>query len=297
MRFSLVLATFGPAIHLSRCLDSLAAQSFKEFEVILVDQNDRPLDDLVAHYRQRLNLIHLRCRPGLSRARNRGLAQARGDILGFPDDDCWYQPDLLTELHARFLAHPDIVGFTGRCTDGRGQLAAGGDGRRAGPVSVGNVWHRAVSATMFLRRRAFIQAGVFDEHLGLGSGTIFRSGEETDLILRILEHGHKVYYDPSLEVFHPLPPPPDAPGAVFRAWSYGLGMGRVLGKHGRGPLTIAYHAAYPLVGAVVAILTGRLALAHMRFARALGRYVGWCWTPDHPMVETPLWVRSRSPQR
>src|SRR5262249_37052881 len=96
---SLVLCTLGrrPA-QLERLLDSLESQPFRSFEIILVDQNPQAnLDQIVRSRAARLTLRHVRSDRGLSLARNVGLRHATGDIIGFPDDDCWYLADTLMQ--------------------------------------------------------------------------------------------------------------------------------------------------------------------------------------------------------
>jgi glycosyltransferase involved in cell wall biosynthesis len=91
MKFSLVLATVGRTQEVARFLDSLARQTYRDFELIVVDQNpDDRLVELLRPFELRFPIIHLRCERGVSRARNLGPKYVSGDIVGFPDDDCWY---------------------------------------------------------------------------------------------------------------------------------------------------------------------------------------------------------------
>ena|SRR5208337_53067 len=92
---SLVVATVDRVAELERLFVSLDAQSYRDFEVIVVDQNpdDRLLPVLQQH--TDLAILHLRSGRGLSHARNVGLLAAQGDILAVPDDDCWYPEQLL----------------------------------------------------------------------------------------------------------------------------------------------------------------------------------------------------------
>ena len=100
---SLVVCTVGRVEPLARLLDSLLAQTRRDFEVLLVDQNPPgTLDELVARVAGKLDIKHLRSERGLSRARNVGLAAVNGEIVCFPDDDCWYPTELVAEVVARF---------------------------------------------------------------------------------------------------------------------------------------------------------------------------------------------------
>jgi glycosyltransferase involved in cell wall biosynthesis len=261
-------------------------------EVIVVDQNSTDAVRLICQrYAGRLDLHHVTSRPGVSRARNVGIARCTGRIIAFPDDDCWYPAGLLNAVKAELLGDGGWAGLTCRCTDELGRLAAGGDSRHEGIISKRNVWHRGVSATLFLRAEVVARAGLFDETLGLGSDGYFKSGEETDYILRVLHLRERMIYFPHLRVFHPLPPHSRKAGAIGRSWSYGLGFGRVLHKHSYGMPSVAYHIAYPLLGAVAAIARFDLALAKLRLARVVGRFQGWRWRPGKTIAQQS-WIRS-----
>src|ERR1039457_7675625 len=102
---SLIVATVNRVNELERLLDSLDSQTYKDFEIIVVDQN--PDDRLVSIFQrhQSLSIHHLRSARGLSRARNVGLPDAKGEIIGFPDDDCWYPQQLLAHIKQAFNVH------------------------------------------------------------------------------------------------------------------------------------------------------------------------------------------------
>jgi glycosyltransferase involved in cell wall biosynthesis len=122
---SLIVATLNRVTELERLLNSLEAQSYRDFEVLVVDQNpdERLLPVLDAH--DGLTIRHLRSQRGLSRARNVGLRVAGGDIISIPDDDCWYPPDLLRNLTEWFEAHPEYdVLFTPPADSGESSLRA-----------------------------------------------------------------------------------------------------------------------------------------------------------------------------
>ena len=59
-----------------------------------------------------------------------------------------------------------------------------------------------ISFTLFLRRDVVARVGPFDERLGLGSGTPWSSGEELDYVLRAIQSGARIVYDPDLTVTH-----------------------------------------------------------------------------------------------
>ncbi len=275
LRFHLVLATRGRTAELERFLASLAAQERDGVRLTVVDQNpDERLEPLVARHRTRVSLDRIRSEPGASRARNAGLGGDE-EVVAFPDDDCWYPPGLLDRVAAELDAHPEWDGLGGRSLDAAGKPSAARWDARAGDVTRRNAWRRGLNFTLFLRRRVVEAVGPFDEELGVGSRGLYQAGEETDYLIRAVDLGFRIHYDPSLVVHHPEPLA--SPGGLnpARAEGYGRGMGRVLKKH-RFPAPFAlYFCARPLAGAVVALASGRPELARFRWHAARGRLAGY----------------------
>lgn len=231
MKVSLIMATVDRQAEVAHFMEKLDGQTHRNFELIVVDQNaDDRLAPLIDRYQERFAVRRLRSARGLSKARNVGLRHVSGDIIAFPDDDCWYDPDLLATAAGRFARNPALAVITGRSIDAAGQDVVGKFDANAGLVDKWNVWNRGVSFTIFLRREAAEAIGEFDEEIGVGAKTIYHSGEETDYLLRALEQ-FAVYYDPALTVRHPNPLEVYTPQIIRRAYRYGCGFGRVVTKH------------------------------------------------------------------
>lgn len=275
MRFSLVLATLGRTTEIERLLASLGSQTNRDFELIVVDQNpDDRLVPLLKSREHEMQIEHLRpgCR-GASRARNVGLERVSGDIVAFPDDDCWYPPDLLARV-TRFLdEQPQLDGVTGRSVEGSGQNSNGYFDAIPGPLDRINLWTRAIEYTIFLRRER-VKGLRFDESLGVGAGTDWGAGEATDYLLRLLDQGASLYYEPDLIVFHPSPVPPYDEKALLKTYSYGSGMGHVLSKH-KMPLWFkAKWLIRPLGGALLSMADRKPPEARYRWSTFKGRLRG-----------------------
>ncbi len=291
MSFSLIVASVDRTLEINKLFKSLAAQTYLDFEVILVDQNlDQRLLTLVNEFSSYFKITHLHCERGLSRARNAGILAAKGDIVAFPDDDAFYPLDFFERLNEAFSLKANLSGITGRCLDSKGKIAAAACDKYGGTVNSHNVWNRGVATTLFLRRDTLKDVGGFDELLGLGAPTSYHSGEETDLILRIISKNHTIEYDPDLIVFHPSLVQ-EGREAVYKAWSYGLGMGRVLKKHRINLFTVSYHVLYPFFGAVTAFATGYKNKAHIRLARCTGRFYGWKSSKSTLIHHCPQWIK------
>jgi len=276
MRFSLVVGTIKRTVELDRLLGSLAKQSCQDFELIVVDQNpdNRVLDRLKA-YEGRFPIVHLRSTIGLSRARNAGVAVARGDIISFPDDDCWYPQDLLEKVADFFSKHPEFDGLTGRSVDLRGEDTVGRYIKDEGLVSLRDVWRKAVAFSMFLTRESTQKAGGFDEALGPGAGTIYQGAEDIQYLIRVLKAGCQVFYSPQIRIYHQDPLVGYGPLVVQRGYSYGCGHGRVLGREGYPMGFVAGALIRPLGGTILSLLTGRFRKGLYHFAIFRGRLRGW----------------------
>ena len=125
---------------------------------------------------------------------------------------------------------------------------------------------------MFLRRTA-VAGQRFDETLGVGAGTPWGSGEETDYLLRAVEAGVVVHYRPEVKVDHP--PWDFSSGSNAKARAYGRGMGRWLRKHRFRRYQVAYHVVRPLAASAFALLKGDRGKASYRWASCVGRLEGW----------------------
>jgi GT2 family glycosyltransferase len=253
--FDLVVATVDRVDNLDRLLASLAAQTHHDFRVLLVDQNeDDRLASLIAAHGD-LRIERLESAKGLSRARNAALPRLTADVIAFPDDDCVYAPDLLERVAARLT--PDLDGVTGRepsWTTGPAVLTRD------------NLWKRAISFTIFLRRSVVERVGAFDESLGLPAA----SGEEFDYLVRALDGGARIEYDPSLVVEHDQKPDADAYGA-----REGASLGYILRKHHYPKRTVMRLLIRPVGGTVVALAHRDRRRARFQLDTLRGRLRGY----------------------
>jgi len=268
--FDLVVATVDRADELDRFLGSLERQTLRSFRVLLVDQNgDDRLDAIVGRHAG-LELVRLRSSRGLSAARNVGLAHLGADLVAFPDDDCVYEDDLLERVARRFADERALDGLTGREVGADGASSASWS-RDAARLTRENLWNRAISFAIFLRRTLVERVGGFDEQLGLGAGTAWSSGEEVDYLVRAVAAGARIEYDPTLVVRH------DAKAADRSALGRrdGASIGYILRKHGYGLPTVAKMLVRPAGGAALAALRGDAAAARFHAQTLRGRLDGY----------------------
>ncbi|MEZ0344836.1 MAG: glycosyltransferase family A protein [Caldimicrobium sp.] len=278
MRFSLVLGTYGRYTELERFLKSLKNQTYKNFELILCDQNQEGfLEKLLSEYSGDFEIIHLHSERGLSRARNAGLKIAKGDVIAFPDDDCLYPEDLLAKVKEILEAYPEVDGVSGRAISlDKGRMDQKFYSERTF-LSEENVFFCVTSFTLFLRRKVIEAVGEFDESLGVGSGTPLGSGEEVDYVLRALGKGLKILYVPDIVVFHPSKDP-EIEGysreTLKRAEAYNRGYAYLLKRY-HYPLGFKFKALLrPLLGAFYFGFKGNFRRSIYQFYKFLGRVKG-----------------------
>lgn len=278
MRLSLIVPTRGRAAVLPTLLDSLVRQSVQDFEVIVVDQNeDDRLVEMLRPERWPFPLRHLRTPDafGASRARNAGLRHAAGDIVLFPDDDCWYPPWFLERALGLFHEHGGTA-VAGRAADTDGRSINGRYDAMPGWIGRHNIWTTQIEWVVLFRREALVAVGGYDESIGVGAGTPWGAGEGQELMLRMLAAGYSAYYTPDLYGHHPelTVLTPDAE-LTRKGRAYARGMGYVLRRHRFSPGDGAYWIARPAIGAMLNLLRGRLRRGAYLWNVAAGRYEGW----------------------
>jgi glycosyltransferase involved in cell wall biosynthesis len=275
--FSLVVGTKGRSTELARLLESLAAQTCTDFELLVVDQNpDDRVERVLDAFRSRLPIRHFHVAfSGLSRARNLALASAGGSLIAFPDDDCWFPPQTLQTAAELLAAEPGVHGICGRSEVPGGQASQLRSGSRPRLLNRFNVWDLAISYTIFLRRDVVRAVGEFDETLGVGAGTAWGSGEETDYLLRALALGHRLRYEPRLVVWHPALPRVHTPQTWSRGLLYGAGLGRVLRKNAAPPWFALVMLLRALAGVAVGLGLLRPGMARFHLNVLRGRWSGW----------------------
>ena len=268
--FDLVVATVDRVEELGLLLDSLEAQTHRDFRVLLVDQNgDDRIEPIVGE--RAFEVIRLRAERGLSRARNVALGEIHADVVAFPDDDCTLAPDLLTQVARRFSG--DLDGLTGRAIDETGGSSPSW-AQGAALLTRENLWNRAISFTIFLRASLVARVGRFDEQLGLGAGSPWSSGEEIDYLVRALATGARIEYDPDVVVTHPDKRVSSAAQRSLGSRD-GASVGYILRKHAYPKRVVGRMLIRPIGGALVAFARRDRAQAAFQLSTLRGRLLGY----------------------
>jgi len=218
------MSTLGRSDEIIILLDSLLLQSYKNFELIIIDQNDDDrVEKIYNQYKERLDLRYYRCdKKGLSLGRNIGLEYVSGGIVAFPDDDCEYEADTLEKTVGFFEKNPDYSFYTCNTKEKNGNNAVLETGRKDCDIGICNFLSVGISFTIFVRSEA-IAGFLFDEQLGVG--TVFGSAEESDLLLYLIKNKRKGKYHAAHYIYHP-----GKTETPQRVYSYSLGFGALFKK-------------------------------------------------------------------
>ena len=108
-KFSIIIPVYNVEKYLKKCLDSVFNQTYKDYEVIVVNDGTKDNSmDIVKDYD--VKVINQK-NQGLSAARNAGVKKATGEYLIFLDSDDYWEKDLLKELSKSLKNNPDLIRF------------------------------------------------------------------------------------------------------------------------------------------------------------------------------------------
>ncbi|HEX7462211.1 MAG TPA: glycosyltransferase, partial [Dermatophilaceae bacterium] len=238
---SVVLATCRRPKRLTRTLHTLAAQTYPEMEVLVVDNcpsvpGAQAAIDAVQDSRIRRLEEPV---PGASRARNAGLRAACGEVVAFTDDDVDVDVDWLGNLVTPFYEDPGTACVTGlilptsletpaeRTIEEFGGFSKGFVPRTFaitdtghGPMYPYNAGLFGSGACAAFRRRPFLALGGFSADLG--PATVARGGEDLDAYLSVLYAGHRLRYAPAAVVRHEHRRDPNQ--LAKQVYGYGIGL-------------------------------------------------------------------------
>lgn len=113
---SVIVPVYKVEPYLDRCVESIVNQTYKDLEIILVDDgspdNCPAMCDAWAEKDSRIKVIHKE-NGGLSDARNVGMSLASGELMGFVDSDDWISPDMYQLLYHRMLESDSDISACG----------------------------------------------------------------------------------------------------------------------------------------------------------------------------------------
>jgi glycosyltransferase involved in cell wall biosynthesis len=213
---SVVVCTRNRPHFLAHCINSLLRLSYPYFEIIVVD--NAPSNDETKDLATSFPVRYVReNRPGLDWARNRGIQEARHEIIAFTDDDARVDPFWLHAINHAF-DNENVMAVSGMVAPAELETAAqqmfelGYGGMAHGFVkryfnrkqlsSRQLLWASSfgIGANMAFRKQVFSRIGLFDTAFDVGTPT--RGGGDVEMFFRLVNRGFMMVYDPAVLVWH-----------------------------------------------------------------------------------------------
>ena len=177
---TIVVPVYNTEMYLAQCLDSILQQEHSNLEVICVDDCTPDASaDLVRDYiakDPRVRLITHEYNQGLGPARNTGIKDAKGDLIGFVDSDDWIEPQMFRALlNLMKKEDADIVQCSaGRIADGKfsGSYPNASGSRSSNiihsmfgdsPTFVGAAWNKLYKRKLFIDHDIFYPPVLFED--------------------------------------------------------------------------------------------------------------------------------------
>jgi|ERR1041385_7335022 glycosyltransferase involved in cell wall biosynthesis len=199
-----------PAKYLAECWDSISAQTFTDWELMLVDDGSRSNETIAAIDRiakdPRVVLIRLDRNEGVARALNIGLSRCRADLVARMDADDRMMPSRLERQHRYLRSHPDVIVLGTQLREIEWQT-----NRLLSPTQhPEQVTHEYIERqrqtsevwflnhpTVMLRRREVMSLGGYPE---------YPLAQDLALWLRLIKAGMKIHNLPTVELHYRLHP-------------------------------------------------------------------------------------------
>ena len=228
---SLVIATLDRVAQLERCLASLP-QHCDGIEVVVVDQSaTHSAWDVVQRFHGKLQISYQYQKvPAASSARNLGVAYARGEWVGFPDDDAYFCEDTIAALRDKIESNRwDVV--SGMTCDEAGAPTVVSWRRQSTRITRRSLRDTVAESTLFLRRSIFLECGGFDPFFGPGGS--FGAEEAIDLLRRmqLRQPGLRMQYFPQIRLVHADSSPYGDADALRKAHCYARARGACFARH------------------------------------------------------------------
>lgn len=212
MKASIIIPNWNGKELLKDCLDSLFEQSFKNFEIILVDNGstDNSIEYVAANY-PRVKILKLKKNFGFAKAINEGVKASSADYVIFLNNDTSVDKDWVKSLVSCAHLHPEVISVNSKLLNFYERKKIDGLGILINEVgqarSIG--WNEedrdqynnefyifgATGGAALFRREDFIKVGLFDEKY-------FMYSEEVDFAFKAQFLGYKSIFCPKAVVYH-----------------------------------------------------------------------------------------------
>lgn len=227
--FDLIVTSYKKKKELNSFLKSVLTQSPDlKIRVIIINQNENSIfNKNLSDYKglKNIKLIEIMAsKISLSKARNIGLRYGlNSKFVAFPDDDCWYDTNTLKLIKSYFEKNINVDVISTCVWDPIENSSLGARKKNIlKNISFVNLFKYPISVGLFFKSQIFIDNELlFNENYG--AGTTLGSGEETELLGKILLLNKKIIYNGFIKVFHLIEKEPIDIEKTY-LYSYGFGF-------------------------------------------------------------------------
>ncbi|WKK79850.2 glycosyltransferase [Marivirga arenosa] len=218
---SVIVCTYNRQEYIGECLKHLAKQSAsaEKYEVLIIDNNSRDQTadiskEFVANHPELNVHYHCEMNQGHTFARNRGITEAKGEILSFIDDDAFVDYHFIEAIDNYFKQHAEVSAIGGKILpvyEGKhpkwmskylltlvSALDMGEQVRKFTGAKF------PIGANMAFRAKVFEKYGKFNTDLGR-RGSELEGGDEKEVFLRLKREKEEIHYVPQVKVDHIIP--------------------------------------------------------------------------------------------
>jgi GT2 family glycosyltransferase len=277
---SVVICTRDRGAEIVATIESVVANGFADFELIVIDQSSSDATEAaVEPFLSDDRVRYMRTQEtGVSRSRNRSLAEARCEFVLNTDDDCVVPADWIAENVRALTAAPKAAIVFGDvlAPDTQTSNFYTPESRATADFVVRSMWgwkstdgaNVGIGASMAMRKSMLTAIGGFDTCLGPGSP--LRNAEDTDISVRAVVAGHELVRTRTVHVTHLGARHHDDYRRLIRVTMLGLGAvnGKLFRRHPVAGSWYFLGLVWRLVARVVIV-----DLAHRRRPPVLGRAV------------------------
>ena len=208
-KISIIIPVYNVEKYLERCLDSVTNQTYKNLEIILIDDGSKDKSGSICNKYlkkdKRIQVIHKK-NMGVSVARNDGLKVISGEYVIFLDSDDWIQPDMIEKLYNNLITYDVDVSICNfyisveykkeyvKDSEGKNDLVIDNvidmynlifDNKKVG----GYLWNKLIRTSVIKNNEIY-----FNENVAIEEDVIF--------MIDVLKNCRKICYSPKNILYH-----------------------------------------------------------------------------------------------
>lgn len=209
--FTVIIPYYKKRAYIERCIDSVLNQTFKQFEIILIDDGSQ--DDIAILIAEKyFGLVNLIQQPnlGVSVARNAGISAAKMPYIAFLDaDDCWL-PQFLQFANEIIINNSAVKIIGAHYTSDINVLK--NNYQQNNYVEIKNYFKIAIKNTLFITSATIINSKYFLEHQGFNP--LLKRGQDREVWFRVIASGGKAFYINNTMLYYSQEDPNQATSSI-----------------------------------------------------------------------------------